>query len=141
MSNLTKLIAELENAEAGSRELDAKIALIGSPWLAECQPDAERGVGHWLVPEGSRMNFGPSGPMPTYAEDYTTSLDAAPTLVRPGAVWMVQTDYELPGRAHISIIPPGSVSPLNFDADAATPELAMCSVALRARQAEEEKNP
>ena len=60
------LIEQLEAAEKGSRELDAEIAVVIWPRLASMAPDTERGPGHWYDPDVG----------PTYAENYTTSLDA-----------------------------------------------------------------
>lgn len=73
--------------------------------------------------------------------EYTTSLDAALTLVPEGAVWHVMTDYGHLRRAKVG--PPNNPSasvykdadrPLFVQADAATPALALCIAALRARQ-------
>lgn len=66
----TDLIARLEEATEGSRELDAEIALTVFPALMECRSDPEQGEGHWIHPRYGK----------TYALDYTTSIDAAATL-------------------------------------------------------------
>jgi hypothetical protein len=70
---------------------------------------------------------------------FTASIDAALTLVPEGCVWTVMTDYELPGRAHINYSIPIADErlrpPANFNADAATPAIALCIAALKARNA------
>jgi hypothetical protein len=68
--DLQSLIARLEAATEGSRELDYEIAKWKLPRLSECVqlPD-----GRWETPDGL-----------VYAIDYTTSLDAALTLVPEG---------------------------------------------------------
>ena len=101
--DLSALIAALEAAAVGSRELDERIALC---------------VG-WAVQPDGQMQAG----MPAYS----TSLDAAQTLV-PVAETV---------RVWLTIGAPGAWAAIDFSVPhkAATPALAMCSAALRARSA------
>ncbi len=63
------LIAKLEAAPEGSRELDAEIAVALFPLLKTYTPDSDKGPGHWVTDR-------PEGETKVYAQDYTTSLDA-----------------------------------------------------------------
>lgn len=107
------LIAKLEAATEGSRELDAEIENIlagGSDAdLAYILEDIER---------------------TTRPPHYTTSLDAAATLIPEGSIWCVQTDWSLPGRASISI--DSHIRDVAVRADAATPALALTIACIRA---------
>ena len=85
MTRHADLIAKLEAAPEGSRELDAKIAIALWPDLLECRSDPELGEGHWIHPR-----FGK-----TYASPYTTSLDAALTLI--DETW---AGYEIEGHSN-----------------------------------------
>ena len=68
------LIAKLEAATEGSRELDAEVAMEIHPRLKTYTPDTVTGPGHWISDKDGRV----------YAQDYTTSLDAAVTLIPEG---------------------------------------------------------
>jgi len=116
------LISRLEQAEAGSRELDAEVfKAIGAPLpsnfggrkleFVECG-------GFWLMPVGNghRVRYTPPA--------YTTSLDAAMSLIPEGwnycitprnGVWVRQSE-------HFPTI----------HGSAATPALALCIAALKA---------
>ncbi len=111
------LIAELERAAEGSRELDGEIALsLG--WVKH-----HAGWAHWTTPEGLENRHVPF---------FSDSLDAALTLVPEGAYWAV--------RVSISKFA-GVVTPLGYvvkDCVANTPALALCIASLKARQAMKE---
>lgn len=122
---MDNLIAELEAATEGSRDLDGEIALsLG--WVKH-----HAGWAHWTTPEGLENQHVPF---------FSDSLDAALTLVPEGWVWHVQIDYELPGRANLYNAVPGGKDdpPVHVQADGATPVLALCIASLKARQAMEE---
>lgn len=70
MSKMNELIARLENATAGSRELDAAIC-----WIAKPYPQVAG------KPEWRQLPHGPQQHVPTVAPRYTTSLDAALALI------------------------------------------------------------
>ncbi len=74
-----QLVADLEAAPEGSRELDAKIALILYPLLASYSNDRERGAGHWISAEHG----------PVFALHYSTDLTDAVSWVPEGAKWKV----------------------------------------------------
>ena len=101
-----KLSDRIEAASAGSRELDAEIA--GTDATTVMWHDEEE------------------------TPRYTTSLDAAMTLVPEGALMAVRT-YAEPGvyPAHVRASAWVQGSPRCF---AATPALALCAAALRAQK-------
>ncbi len=130
---MDKLIAELEQATEGSRELDCKIAIHPSvPQVGDVRKGAE--VSKLLgccadasaIMRGCSINADWLG-----VPALTTSLDAALTLVPEGAYWAV--------RVSISKFA-GVVTPLGCvvkDCVANRPSLALCIAALKARQAME----
>ena len=103
--DLSALIAALQDATEGSRELDERIALY---------------VGWAVQPDGQAQAGIPA---------YSTSLDAALTLVPDNASWLVRktTDVFDGKPMHGAVGSHGS--------RAATPALAMCCAALRAGSA------
>ena len=109
---LPGLLSRLEAAGEGSRELD---------WLVECHlrgVDPERSLRHGAV------------------DDYTTSLDAALTLVPDGSPVEMQIRPGQKSMADIGVwydeeTPYYSVAKMVW---AATPALALCIAALRARE-------
>lgn len=105
------LIAKLEAATEGNRELDAAI---------------ERSRGYRVDEELEISRAGDHGgewDLPLY----TTSIDAALTLVPEGMVWTVLTDYGDLCRARVYN------GKKIWEADGETPPLAACSAALKAR--------
>lgn len=103
------LIEQLESAAEGSRALDAQIA---------SQHGGFGGMGYetWDAIEAD-------------CPHYTTSLDAALTLVPEGREWSVT--YLWDGRCG------GTCDGHHADFKGATPALALCIAALKARQAME----
>lgn len=117
--NTAELIAKLKAADEGSRDLDAQVCeVVHSSLIADCQPDLEKGHGHWIHPTAG----------PTYAMDYTTSIDAALQLLAPGSYWTVKDD----GSAFVGH---RESDHDGHTAHAATPALALCIAALLAREA------
>lgn len=118
MTALAALIAKLEAATEGSRELDWLIfdAVYGPAWKD----------GRWWV-DGEKTRWLPLG-----QTEFSTSLDAALTLVPAGWQWWAdKTD-----RSAIWAISPalGVVEGLQGH-HPTSPALALCIAALRARQA------
>lgn len=105
--NIEQLIAALEKATGPSRELDLAI------WN-KLYPDA-------VVAELPKSHF-----------RVTASLDAALTLLLPGWAWCVQASEEFPGQAWL--YPPNNVNDEQVYAKAATPAIAICIAALKARK-------
>ena len=107
------LIAKLKAATEGSRELDASIHLtLNLP----------------RQPHGGK-----------YYPPYTTSLDAALTLVPEGWWCSIQTPAFVIGETKAAVSVSGIVDDSTgggrtFDARATTPALALSSAALKARQ-------
>jgi hypothetical protein len=76
---------------------------------------------------------------PRYVLPYTASLDAAVTLVPEGYYWQVangkRRHYEPQACADLFVAHGPNRGDVSFTADAATPALALCVAALRARAA------
>ena len=119
---MDNLIAELERATEGSRELDALIDLA----LKRGQPYKPARIGQFI-------------------DDYTTSLDAALTLVPEGWDWLARDG----DGGHFANVTRGGIPMMmdkhQFNPDwqdtptyAATPALALCIASLKARQAMKE---
>lgn len=135
MTTTDTLIARLESAAEGSRELDFGIAqAIG---LARAHPETDRSEWAEALIDGKWTYLGAEGQwkLDWWLPLYTTSIDAALTLVPEG--WRVNTlaqhengwacllyrgEWNEPGRAVMA-------SPV-----LATPALAICAAALKARQ-------
>lgn len=139
---MSDLIARLEAAEEGSRELDAEIELsrrkflgiiVGAGWAANYVLDKGPVLG-WIW-DGKNLTSQLKAP------HYTTSIDAALTLVPEGVQWCwkverhhdefsaVLTFWAGIGEKHSGPFVAG---------DAATPALALCAAALKARQESED---
>ena len=115
MTALAALIAKLEAATEGSRELDFAIRLV----------DEE---------PGTKID----GRFAELVPRYTTSLDAALTLVpadpKGGWYWRVGHSSLYRGWAHLNRYHPDNCDTGDeTSANAATPALALCMAALRAR--------
>lgn len=110
--DLAALIQRVEAAEGPSRELDHAISMALSPCNAMMDARA--------------------------CPRYTASLDAAASLVPDGAFWIVsRSSYET--RRYVEI-PTAAAVVGSIRSDAATPALALCAAALRARQAMEARD-
>ena len=104
--DLFALIAALEAATVGSRELDERIALhVG--WAV--QPDGQAQAG---IPA------------------YSTSLDAALTLVPDGRTWRINSP---PLWLENGLFRANVINVSGHECDAATPALALCCAALRSK--------
>lgn len=132
------LIAKLEAASEGSRELDILIACaVGDYEIRESECDGMSELWHitqpyaWLV--GSEFQWHKfDGPF------YTTSIDAALTLVPEGMAWSIDSGYVVnsyAGRPIAQLIfrdgETGNQS--TIDGVGNTPALAICIAALKAR--------
>ena len=136
---MNDLIARLGSVSEGSRELDARITVtlqLKPEWLRGCDRDLV------LVPPDPRfapfstytVAAGRYGPSVEIAH-YTTSLDAALTLVPEGMEWHVSNRGQIGAHrlCFASIYGPPMVGS-ECDANAATPALALCVASLKARQ-------
>lgn len=107
------LIAKLESATEGSRELDALI------WQALGNPVPRR----------------PDWPYHVPAPTWTTSIDAALSLVPEGWEWALEFNQNNDETAWVATCRMGD--PMLFiEPEAATPALALCIAALKAREAQ-----
>lgn len=119
---MTDLIARLEAAEAGSRELDCRVVA----W-SEGVIDGE----HW---SDADLEYALTDPDRTCNPPrYSTSLDAALALasrVLPGGEGEI--DF---GRRGFACLHPEQPYPahLEYNAEASTPALALCAAILRAK--------
>ncbi|KKM06711.1 hypothetical protein LCGC14_1741200 [marine sediment metagenome] len=129
---LKSLIAELEQAKEGNRELSDRV-LLAVGWLGQSASSKVAGilVPHWKSPDG-RDVLVDLRPCPT------TSLDAALTLVPKNCGWHVDNDGEAcifrlekgKGQAGWPIIGECDNSKRHYEP---APALALCVAALKAR--------
>jgi hypothetical protein len=129
-----ELIKHLEAAKEGSRQLDALICESG---LEIAGRDDPCGWG----PDPSGRDAVAELEAPSRVQHYTTSIDAALTLVPQGWIWQVRVLYRgLPrptNRAVVANDRTGMVLTGEYcEAEASTPALALCIAALRAHAAE-----
>lgn len=138
MTDLEALIAKLEAAEKGSRELDAEIAVaifdeavakddliyakLPHPRYDDCAP-------------GTFWRHSRSGASLHTAPRYTTSLDAALTLVPEGWWADVFTPIGVnPAQGNLWTGEPPYYQDQETEGFAPTPVLALCIAALKARR-------
>lgn len=134
------LIARIEAATSPDQNLDAEIARDVMGLTIHDWPD-------WIVVRSRMQDFPALGPTP----NYTGSLDAALTLVpndfadrRYGAtiwaraagrsqarIWVEIMDHDADGGWAIGVVPGNSGLPAN---SGATPAIALCVAALKARR-------
>ena len=132
------LIERLESAKTGSRELDAEIVVkagygLPSP-IGDENPvlrlpseyDLSRNCvdGQYWLEQRSGMSL-------RTAPSFSTSIDAALTLVPEDWSWSVD-DYQGTCKAHLDKLADGKAA--IFDCFCATPALALCIAALKARE-------
>lgn len=131
------LIEKLEAATEGSRELDAEIGaqLGGGVASHNCSDNTRRtyGAGAWFTDADNMRAV--LIEHTHHAPHYTTSLDAALTLVPEGYAWSLDFDPKLPGKPGR----PYYADVTDFSTHAAkawstTPALALCIAALKARE-------
>lgn len=124
MTERAKLIERLEKAEAGSRELDALVA-VASGLATEINPKN---------PERVRY-IGEHSDFYLAATPVTRSLDAAVALVerlKPGQEWSIGSNQPDIGEPWARI----RTAPLrSLEESAATPALALCLALLKALEA------
>ena len=146
MTALAALIAKLEAATEGSRELDAEIRFHVADDMNRCNFDEgsyhgdcdEPGCGGWLGLHDERRSYPQRWQDDERLPRYTTSLDAALTLVpvdpKGGWYWRVGHSSLYRGWAHLNRYHPDNCDTGDeTSGNAATPALALCIAALRAR--------
>lgn len=121
MNDLAALIERLEKAEAGSRELDAEIGA----WL-EANAGDDHGPGSNYHQSRQKTWMGVKG---WEWRRWSTSIDAALTLVPDGRKWTVGCRLG-PQGGYVT-----TLSEMKQCWYGATPALALCIAALRARGA------
>ena len=129
-ATLEALLARVLEGTGPDRELDAEI------WIA-----SERGASDLAAPPWRYLGGGcwnddsePYGHNKVYAPPYTTSLDAALTLVPEGWSWHVALRFwPAPTRATGSVWSESIDGSKLFYVDAATPPRALIAACLKAR--------
>jgi len=127
---LLALAARAEAATGADRELDVAIGLLGRFYVAEPRwPGAEPMIGY-VDDDGARVEPG-NGAQDSLVPRYTASLDAALSLVPEGWGFGVRTTDDRQHTARASCWTEGNRGEYCYAA--ATPALALCCAALRAR--------
>lgn len=150
MSELIKLAERFEQASGPDRELDYRIGYAlgwrfnGFEWpgrqscdqeeLSDQQfADLDMMAGGWKRPDQDEWPY--PGTNNNVVPRWSSSIDAAMTLVPEGQLFILYSD----GSCEIGPQPTdGSIMQPVAKAEAATPALALCSAALRARSVQEE---
>jgi hypothetical protein len=127
------IIERLESATGADREIDREIAVQALGWspprnAGVCGPNyVKSGDFMWYDREGCARGFEPPA--------YTASIDAAMTLVPNDCVWGLskqERGFTGPYYYQASVMPPSG--PWADGIVAATPALALCIAALKARE-------
>jgi len=158
---LENLAQRCEQASVAGRGLDGRIAYAlgwrfngfahGPDESDDYFDDWEEVGGHWAQPGGDFCPVSRSFSRYDYPDPplWTASLDAAMTLVPEGWNWMAGNRDQPKARAYVNngeLAFTGVAARRNparqwFEVVAATPALALCSAALRARAALTPSNP
>lgn len=131
----TDLIKRLEEATEGSRELDVWISFAIGDYVAHDQNDIEKCAREWCELNEYDPGEGYGVPYVSCAADtvgiprYTTSLDAAMTLV-PEGWWFLDLTQD-DGGWQAGVIKPGYET--GTDGPMATGPIALCIAALKAK--------
>lgn len=148
MIELEKLVERIEALTGPSREVDALIwcALFAPPeaYVKESPFNSEWLTYH-LNFRGKEALVEPRGlGAPRQGQPFTASLDCAMTLVPEGLGWGLTNieggDYEAMDFSRCTAVLHGGSVEL-CRSDAATPALALCAAALRARAADAPNDP
>lgn len=135
---LLALAERCEKASEGSRELDAAIEAackrcgdcdvmfkVKNPHLNQFVPEERGAVSFYAVDDDGEAHLLARRAAP----HYTTSLDAAMTLVPKDCGWMTRWPFDGPPTSAYAGRRDGAI----HTSRAATPELALCAAALRAQ--------
>jgi len=126
---MTDLIERLQAAHVGSRELDAEIALeLG--WTFE-----KRGTDRkawWRKPgeEKAYMRASNTFDSARPSMSWTTSIDAALTMLLPGWEWSLASETNGPYEAYVY----NKATGVFYLIEAATPALALCITILKSHK-------
>jgi hypothetical protein len=141
MTELLKLAERCEAASGPDRRLDAE---IGAAVRAMPMNDPDAWISGWPHPFIAAPQFKGSIAAPNNAggivchweaRDYTASIDAAMTLIAADVFFHVSRfSPECDGRGQAHVYPNRGIGD-DYEAEAATPALALCAAALRARDA------
>lgn len=135
MTDLSSLIERIEKSEGADREIDARIQcwLHGVRYQYHFQPHVGDGtqIEFTRPPKRSRevsKDGNPPAPLVPHAPRYTDSVDAALTLVPRDHYWALNMMGERTGYNACCV----KAGQLEWS-EAATPALAICAAALKAR--------
>lgn len=146
-----ELIERLEKAQEGSRELDAAIRFVVAGDMTRCNyeercwcenagkpdHDNENGCGKWLGLYDERTSYPRNWEEDVRLPHYTTSLDAALSLVPEGMCWWIESEDDGPmgtRRPSAVVAKRGSNPFASTTIFAATPALALTIAALKAKE-------
>ncbi len=135
---LLVLAERCEAATGADRELDcllwAEDNALTLEWQGHCLVAGSQGVIGWIDPGKDQRNFSCNRSDRCFGriKAYTASLDAALTLVPEGWQWVVSQQFGQPFAGCGGSPTDGWLA---WHVDAATPALALCAAALRARAA------
>ena len=137
MDDLNTLAGRVEAASGPDRRLDAEIATLLRPGLSrkwcwahtfpKWEPSRKAGLVR-VIDNGSELGDCFVGSFT--ATKYTSSIDAALTLVPDG--WAIEISVDFVGGARATLFPQGNAYYGQVKALAATAALALCVAALRA---------
>lgn len=136
MSGLLELAARVEAAEGPDRVLDAEVAeAIGYRRVFPRGPCRDPDRRRWVDDRG--MGIGWLDGSDHFPPRYTASLDAAMTLVPEGWEWSLEAEETEMVWPVLSPWTHRCQMGHLIDREAATPALALCAAALRARASQE----
>ncbi len=125
---MKELISRLKQVTEGSRELDREIFDIAGTYVLEKRGRDRK---EWLYKIGGKdWERIDSYRFPRY----TTSIDAALTLVPEGWFWIADNNPMTGGYARLNAVPDIGETMKEVAGDARTPALALCIAALKARE-------
>lgn len=124
-SQRVDLIARLEKASGPDRELANEVLLACGWKINEYGDEGPTRSIEWVNPDPNGIDYLDGG-----QPDPTTSIDAAVTLVPDGYGWAVNSDR---GRCCANYRHQVTGAKPDFPTSAATPAIALCIAALRAR--------
>lgn len=123
VQDLIELAGRCEKATGPDREI-ANDVLFACGWTSHEFGEGDNRTTIWTAPRGEEFTDGDQ-------PDPTGSIDAAMTLVPEAHAASVEWSPRFPGYAWL--YPPDNKDDVSFEGNAATPALALCAAALRAR--------
>jgi len=136
MTDLTSLIERVEAATVGSRELDILVGAAVDLRVDGCPQSFRSSFELCGMEQMLRMVESPQNILREALPRYTTSIDAALTLLPDGKCWRLAHGHLVGCTSAVAeVMERGFGTKLSL-AEAATPALALLAAILRARQTE-----